>query len=150
MFERDPVARFADFNATTAEAFIRGSRDPASNPAVFSGATYHGSPVAAAETGGANWDTLHVNFVNGTGDSTAFFRIVLPKEFSSESAPASPTSDVVRAGHTDVPQTELTTNHFGSIARGAAQRSRTVAPGPGPRRPACPELSASTTPTSAR
>ncbi|MEA2160332.1 MAG: large repetitive protein, partial [Solirubrobacteraceae bacterium] len=117
VFERDPVAKFGAFDNAAAVRFIQGSQNPASNPAVFTGATYHGSPVAAAENGGANWDTLHVDFFGGTGDSRAYFRVVLPKEFSSESAPAAPTSDVMRVGHTDVPATELTTNHFATIAR---------------------------------
>jgi hypothetical protein len=133
VFERDPVARFPNFDSAAAARFITGSHDPASNPAVFATATYHGSPVAAADNGGANWNTLHVDFSAGTGDSTAYFRVVLPKEFSSEAAAASPTSDVVRVGHTDVPETELTTNHFGDIARvhaGGRRANATGASGP--------------------
>jgi hypothetical protein len=127
IFERDAVARFSSFGRATADSFITGSADPA----VFATATYKGSPVAAAENGGANRNTFHVDFSNGSGDSKAYFMVVLPKEFSSESAGASPTSPVVRVGHTDLPSTELTTNHFAEIAqhRGGGPRAKVASGG---------------------
>ena len=128
VFERDSVARFLGFDEAAAARFIQGSRDPSSNPAVFSTATYHGSSVAAAKNGGANWATLHIDFADASGDSRAYFRVVLPTEFTSEAAAASPTSDVVRVGHTDVPETELCTHHFAGIAKrhGARRRAKTA------------------------
>jgi hypothetical protein len=114
VLDRDPVAAFGRLSAGSVVALIRGSLDPV----VLTTATYHGSPVAVAQNGGANRDTFHIVFANGSGDSRADFNVVLPKEFGpAPDGAATPTSHVARTGHTDVPATELTTNHFASIAR---------------------------------
>lgn len=113
VFDRDPVARFENFGPDTVRGFFFGSQDPA----VFAGATYHGSPVARADTGGPNPATFHIGFADATGDSTAAFMVELPKEFNSEGSAAGPTSPVQISAHTDVPHTDLATNHYASIAR---------------------------------
>jgi hypothetical protein len=121
----DSVARFDQFTPTRAWDFVSNSH--AAAPPVPAGATYHGSPVARADSGD-NWAAFAVSFGAG-GRSTTAFRVELPAQFSRGDAGTSPTADVNLPGLDEPRSAPLTTNTYADIAakRRAAARAHAAA-----------------------